>query len=110
MILSFVGMEISCVWYWDVTLPVSPPASLDSSLQPQKDAPMSASFRDRQPKKLPMIYVFFFFLRLHLPHMEVPVLGVESDLQLLATATATATQDLSHICDLMLQLAATPDP
>jgi len=32
--------------------------------------------------------------------MEVPRLGVESELQLPATATATATQDLSHVCDL----------
>ena len=30
--------------------------------------------------------------------MEVPRLGVESELQL--PVTATATQDLSHICDL----------
>ena len=33
-------------------------------------------------------------------HMEVPSLGVESELQLLAYATATATPDLSHIFDL----------
>ena len=32
--------------------------------------------------------------------MEVPRLGVKSELQLLATATATATQDPSHVCDL----------
>ena len=32
--------------------------------------------------------------------MEVPRLGVESELQLLAYATATETQDLSHTCDL----------
>ena len=34
--------------------------------------------------------------------MEVPRLGVESELQLPAytTATATGTLDLSHICDL----------
>ena len=34
--------------------------------------------------------------------MEVPRLGVKSELQLpaYATATATATPDLSHICDL----------
>ena len=32
--------------------------------------------------------------------MEVPRLGFESELQLLATATATATPDLSCICDL----------
>ena len=32
--------------------------------------------------------------------MEVPRLGVESELQLLAYATATATWNLSHICSL----------
>ena len=44
----------------------------------------------------------FFFLGPHLQHMEVPRLGVESELPLLATATATATAtpDLSHVCDL----------
>ena len=40
-----------------------------------------------------------FFLGPHLRHMEVPRLGVESELQLPAYATATATQDLSHLCD-----------
>ena len=33
-------------------------------------------------------------------HMEVPRVGVELELQLLAYATATAMEDLSHICDL----------
>ena len=37
---------------------------------------------------------------LHLQHMEVPRLEVESELQLPAYATATATWDPSHICDL----------
>ena len=32
--------------------------------------------------------------------MEVPRLGVESELQLPAYATATTTQDTSYICDL----------
>ena len=32
--------------------------------------------------------------------MEVPRLGVESELQLPVTATATAMQDLSHVGDL----------
>ena len=32
--------------------------------------------------------------------MEVPRLGVQSELQLLAFTTATAMQDLSHVCDL----------
>ena len=45
---------------------------------------------------------FFFLLGLHPWHMEVPRLGVKSELRLLATATATATatRDPSHLCDL----------
>ena len=45
---------------------------------------------------------FSVFLEPHPRHMEVPKLGVESELQLLAytTATATATWDPSCICDL----------
>ena len=41
--------------------------------------------------------------------MQVPGVGVESELQLQAYTTATATPDLSHICKTMLQLVATPD-
>ena len=40
------------------------------------------------------------FLGLYLRHMEVPRLGVELELQLLAYATVTVMTDLSHICDL----------
>ena len=43
---------------------------------------------------------FFFFIGLHFQHMEVPGLGGQLELQLLANTTATATPDLSHICDL----------
>ena len=43
---------------------------------------------------------FFGFLRLHPWRMEVPRLGVESELQLPASTTATAMRDPSHICDL----------
>ena len=43
---------------------------------------------------------FFAFLGPHPRHMEVPRLGVESQLQLLAYTTAAATWDLSHVCDL----------
>ena len=44
----------------------------------------------------------FAFLGLHLRNLEVPRLGGESQLQLLAyiTDTAMATRDLSCICDL----------
>ena len=44
---------------------------------------------------------FFVFLGLH---MEVPRLGVELEMQLLAYATATATWDLSHVYDLHYSL------
>ena len=46
------------------------------------------------------MFVFFVFLGLHPWHMEVPSLGVESELQPLAYTVVTATQDPSRICDL----------
>ena len=39
---------------------------------------------------------------LHLRHMEVPRLGIKSELQLPAYTTATATRDPSHICNLTI--------
>ena len=45
-------------------------------------------------------FFFFCFLGQHLRHMEVPGLGVESDLELLASATATAKPDLNCVCSL----------
>ena len=42
----------------------------------------------------------FVFLGPYLQRMEVPRLGVESELHLPAYATAMATQDLSRVCDL----------
>ena len=39
-----------------------------------------------------------YFFGLHLRHMEVPRLGVQSELQLPAYTTATATQDRSRVC------------
>ena len=44
--------------------------------------------------------IIFVFLGLHQRNMEVPRLGVESELQLLAYTTATATPGPSCICDL----------
>ena len=47
------------------------------------------------------VYFFIFcFLGPHPPHMEVPRLGVTSELKLPAYATATATSDPSCECDL----------
>ena len=49
-------------------------------------------------------YEDFSFLGPHLQHVEVPRLGVELELQLLAYATATTMPDLSHIYDLCCSL------
>ena len=43
---------------------------------------------------------FFFFLGPYPRHVEVPRLGVELELLLLAYARATARWDPSHICNL----------
>ena len=45
-------------------------------------------------------FFFFFFLGLYLQHMEVPRLGVQLELQLLAYTTTTATPDPSHVYNL----------
>ena len=45
------------------------------------------------------LLAFFFFLGLHPQHMEVPSLGAELELELLASAD-TAMQDLHHVFDL----------
>ena len=62
-------------------------------------------------------FVFFFwfvfcFLGPHLWHMEVPRLGVESELQLLSYTTVIAMQDRRHICNLhhSSQQCQIPDP
>ena len=46
------------------------------------------------------VFWFFIFLGPHLQHMEVPRLGVKSELQLLACATATAMPDPTCVWDL----------
>ena len=50
------------------------------------------------PPSLSLFLSFFFFLGVHLGHMEVPSLGVHSELEL--PATAAATRDLSQILNL----------
>jgi len=60
-------------------------------------------------------FSFFFFFLLLGPYpwsMEIPMQGVKSELQLLATATATAMRNLSHVCDLQLSSwqCRIPDP
>ena len=48
----------------------------------------------------PFFLSFFFLKGPQAPHMEVPGLGVELELQPPAHAIATAMQDLSCVCDL----------
>ena len=56
------------------------------------------------------LFIFCFILGLHPQHMEVPRLGVRSELQLPACTTVTATGDPGCTCDShhRPQLTATP--
>ena len=51
------------------------------------------------PQNYHLIPFFVFFLGLHLRQMEVPRLGVELALHLLAYTTVTVMQDPSHLCN-----------
>ena len=46
------------------------------------------------------IYIYIYFLGQHPQHLEVPRLGVELQLQLLAYTPAIAVRDPSLVCDL----------
>ena len=53
---------------------------------------------------LKILFIFFLsffiiFLWPHLRHMEVPGIGVQSELQLLGYTTSTAMPDPSRVCD-----------
>ena len=62
---------------------------------PPLSPPLSAPIQH-----LNFFFFFFFALRPHLRHMEVPMLGVQSELQLPACATGIVMPDPSCICDL----------
>ena len=47
-----------------------------------------------------LFFFFFFFFGPQVQHMEVPRLGVELELQLLAYTAAIAMPDTSHVCSL----------
>ena len=47
-----------------------------------------------------LLLLSFIFLGPHPQHMEIPRLGVETKLPLLAYSTAIATRDQRHICNL----------
>ena len=50
------------------------------------------------------LFFLFFFLGPHQWHMEVPRLGVESELKMVVYTTAMATPGPSHICKLHCSL------
>ena len=66
--------------------------------------PSSSTFLSRHHRRtwncLRGVNKYTCFLGPHLPHMEVPRLGVKSELPLPAYARATAAQVPSHICDI----------
>ena len=63
--------------------------------------PRSFHMPQMQPKKKVFcFFLFFCFWGPHPWHMDIPRLGVNSELQLLTYATTTAMRDLTHICDL----------
>ena len=95
-----------CLWHRLVaTAPIRPIAwespyavgvALKKKNQLQKKKELNFIYKLYRPK-----YIFFsVFLELHPWHMEVPKLGVKSELQLLVYTTATAIWDLSRVCDL----------
>ena len=51
-------------------------------------------------KRVRLGLLFLYFLRQYLRHMEVPRLGVESELRLPAYTTATAAWNPSCVCNL----------
>ena len=97
----FCGIEIS-VTMWAKSLAVLW-APLSSRGSPKSEGFWTQAWDQHQPH---MFTSSSFsspssFLGLHLWNMEVPRLGVESELWLLACTTATATPDPSCVCDLL---------
>ena len=60
----------------------------------------NASYSICQLYLIKWLLIYFCFLGPQPQHMEVPRLGVRSELWLPAYTTATATSDLSCVCDL----------
>ena len=83
---------------------LSPLASLQHAQDQHRiyNLPAFFSNTDLRQKTVEKAETFFFlvFLGLHPRHMEVPRLGVKSELQLPAYNTATATPDPTRVCNL----------
>ena len=82
-------------------LPWGPRENKDQSSGGQETRQVQLEFRKVAALLVYLVFLiltFFFFLGPHTWNMEVPRLGVKSELQLLAYTTATAARDLSHVC------------
>ena len=86
--------EIASLWSKDTDLPIKIQKVRALRFKWGLLNPQTAFFQQI------FIYLFNFISELHPQHMEVPRLGVESELQLPAYPTATATRDLNGIFDL----------
>ena len=71
-----------------------------TEMSPRRQPLQKETRKKMQCCKFCFLSLAFFFLGLHLRHVEIPRWGVKSELQLQAYTTATATQDPSHICHL----------
>ena len=90
---------LSCLFLFFLSmylLSFSPSPSFSVSLSPSPKAVFLALHHTRPPYNL-TLFLFFplFFSGPHLQHIEVPRLGVQSELQPLTHTTVTATWDLS---------------
>ena len=113
-ILSVVpskGIQSSQTWL----APSLPPVAVGASVTTFPRCSDSLSGRGNRTRDQHLsdlcvcIFIYLFFLQLHLQHIEVPRLGFELELLLPAYVTAT-TQDPEPHLRRTPHLAATPDP
>ena len=90
-------------WHAEVPRPAVKPMTRHDNVKPLTTRPPGNSNIVSLDHFILFTYLFFF-LGPRLWHMEVPRLGIESELQLQGYATATAMPDLSCICDLHCRL------
>ena len=94
----------SCWYNWPQ------PSKIDWGADPKCEKQNYITFQRNSNIMIPLTFLFSFFfffflvrvcfLGPHLWHMEVSMLGAESELQLPAYTIATAMPDPSHICNL----------
>ena len=76
-------------------MPTLSPIRIPDPVPPHMPNAMHIPGSHSKPDLLDFFF-FFVFLGQWVLHMEIPRIGVKSELQL----PATATLDLSHVCDL----------